>query len=281
MPSTREQSPAERRKAWIARSFDLASDSYDEANGPFFNPVGERLVDLAGLRPGDRVLDVGCGRGAVLFAAVAAVGPDGYVAGVDLSPAMVRRTAAQAAGAGLRNVSVRVGDAEDPGFPDGSFEAVLSSFSLVLTPDPAAALARARRLLAPDGRFGTTSFGPDPEPAWREAVRVLRDFADPEAAGAYARPFNALADDPEGMLAAAGFAGVRTVEGTTATEFADLDAWWRSAWADGHRGVLETIPPDRREEARRAACAVVAPLAGSDGRLVRRTAVRWTIARRG
>ncbi|WP_377270679.1 class I SAM-dependent methyltransferase [Peterkaempfera sp. SMS 1(5)a] len=274
MPSIREQAPAQRRKARITRSFDLASDSYDEANGDFFNPVGDRLVELAGLRPGDRVLDLGCGRGAVLFPALAAVGPDGYVAGVDLSPAMVHRTAHQAADARLRNVSVRVDDAEDLGFPDQSFEAVLSSLTLMLTPDPDAALAQAHRVLVPGGRFGLTLFGPDVQPEWRQAARVLHGYAEDGPLG-----FNTLADGPEAALAAAGFGGVRTVEEVVTVQYADLDAWWRSVRSDGNRDLLESIPPDRLDEARRAAYEVVRPLAAA-GDLTRRTAVRYITAHR-
>jgi ubiquinone/menaquinone biosynthesis C-methylase UbiE len=281
MPSTREQAPAQRRKTWITRSFDLASDTYDEANGDFFNPVGDRLVQLAGLRPGDRVLDLGCGRGAVLFAAHSAVGPDGYVAGVDLAPEMVRRTAAQAAQAGLRNVSVRVDDAEDLGFPDHSFEAVLSSLALIHTPDPAAALAQAHRVLTPGGRFGFTAFGPAPQPQWRQAARALLDFAEPGPGGAaeLLPSFNSLAEDTGAALRAAGFTEVRTVEEVLTREYADADGWWRSISADGHRALVDAIPEERREEARKAAYAVIEPLTES-GRLVRRTAVRYTTARR-
>lgn len=281
MPSTREQAPAQRRKAWITRSFDLASDTYDEANGDFFNPVGDRLVQLAGLRPGDRVLDLGCGRGAVLFAALSAVGPDGYVAGVDLSPAMVRQTAAQAARAGVRNVSVRVDDAEDLGFPDHSFEAVLSSLALMLTPDPAAALAEAHRVLTPGGCFGLTVFGPAQQPEWRRAARALREFAEPgpDLAADVLPSFNALAEEADAALRAAGFTEVRTVEEVTTVEYADADGWWRSLCSDGNRALVEAIPQERREEARKAAYALLEPLA-EQGRLVRRTPVRYTTARR-
>ncbi|MGA5703373.1 class I SAM-dependent methyltransferase [Peterkaempfera bronchialis] len=257
MPSTHEQS---------------LSDTY-EANDDFFDPVGARLVDLTDLRPGDRVLDLGCGRGAVLFAAVAAVGPDGYTVGVDLSPAVVRHTAAQAARVGLRNVSVRVDDAEDLGFPDRSFEAVLASFTLHLTPDPAAALAGAHRVLVPGGHFGLTTFGGDTGPAWQQAVQTLRGYAEPSLGGARGRrphptPADELSRDPEAALIRAGFTAVRTVEETTATAYPGPDAWWQSL-----RPLLEAIPPDHREEAREAAYALIAPLA-HHGRLIRYTTAR-------
>jgi ubiquinone/menaquinone biosynthesis C-methylase UbiE len=277
------------RKKYLAPAFDLASDGYGEANGDFVQPIGARLVRLAALRSGDRVLDLGCRRGAVLFAARAAVGPDGYVVGVDLSAEMVHHTAAQVAVAGLRNVSVRVDDAEDLGFPNGSFEAVLSSLELVRTPNPAAALACVHRVLAPGGQFGYTAFAAGQADGWQDVVAILDPFLDPPLAPPAqgegpdrARQSNLLADPDAAAaaLAACGFTDVRAVEETVVTEYADAEAWWRALWAGSYQAVLETIPPTRREEARRAAFAAVAPLAEPDGRLARRTAIRYTTARR-
>jgi ubiquinone/menaquinone biosynthesis C-methylase UbiE len=182
MPTTAEQ-PAERRaqtdrKAWIAHGFDLVAAVYGEASDSFFTGLGEQLVARTGLKPGDRVLDLGCGRGAVLFAAADAVGHDGYAAGIDLSPEMVHATSADAVRRGLRNVAVRVGDAEDPGFPAHSFEAVLAGLMMFITPDPDAALRAARRVLVPGGRFGMTTFGA-PEPGWEAASRAALAFSEP------------------------------------------------------------------------------------------------------
>ncbi|WP_327068353.1 methyltransferase domain-containing protein [Kitasatospora sp. NBC_01250] len=274
-----------RRKSALAHAFSLAADEYDEANGGFFNPIGARLARLAGLRPGDRVLDVGCGRGAVLFAALAEVGREGYVVGVDLAPGMVRATAAQAAGRGLRNVCVRVDDAEALGFPDSSFEAALSSFAVIFTPDPAAALDSVHRVLVPGGRFAFTAFGAD-EPGWERPGAALNAFLPPEAARvrqSRAARFNPLGRSPEEaaeLLHRAGFGDVHTVEHPAATHYPDAEAWWRSQRAGGWRAVLEAIPAERLDEARAAALAELTPLMAADGSLVRRTAIRYTTALR-
>ncbi|MDH6112281.1 ubiquinone/menaquinone biosynthesis C-methylase UbiE [Kitasatospora sp. MAP12-15] len=277
------QSGARRRKAALAHAFSLAADEYDEANGPFFNPIGVRLARLAGLRPGDRVLDVGCGRGAVLFAALAEVGPEGYVVGVDLAAGMVRATAAHAAGLGLRNVHVRLDDAESLGFPDCSFEAALSSFALIFTPDPEAALTSLRRVLVPGGRLGFTAFGAD-EPGWERPLAALNAFLPPAAAHrrqSRAAKFNPLGRSPEEaaeLLHRAAFTDLRTVEHQAATHYPDATAWWQSLRAGGWRGLLESIPAERLDEARAAAFAELAALAHPDGSLVRRTSVRYTTA---
>jgi ubiquinone/menaquinone biosynthesis C-methylase UbiE len=276
---------AHRRKQALAHAFSLAAEEYDEANGGFFNPIGAKLARLAGLRPGDRVLDVGCGRGAVLFAALAEVGPEGYVVGVDLAQGMVRATAAEASGRGLRNVSVRLDDAEALGFPDHSFEAALSSFAVIFTPDPVAALGSLHRVLVPGGRFGFTAFGAD-DPGWDRPGAALNSFLPPRAARlrqSRAARFNPLGRSPEEaaeLLHRAGFTDVRTVEHPAVTHYPDADAWWHAQRAGGWRAVLEAIPAARLDAARRAALAELAPLAGPDGTLVRRTAIRYTTALR-
>ena len=102
------------QKAYIGRLFDRAAASYDRVGNALFAPAGAALAAAAALRPGDRVLDVGCGRGAALFPAAEAVGVTGSVTGIDLAAAMVAATAADITRRGVANASVRVGDAESP-----------------------------------------------------------------------------------------------------------------------------------------------------------------------
>src|SRR5689334_4965853 len=79
-------------KARIAGIFDRAAPTYDQTGVEFFGPPGRELVRLAGIAAGQRVLDLGCGRGNVLFPAAEAVGPTGEVIGVDFAPGMLTAT---------------------------------------------------------------------------------------------------------------------------------------------------------------------------------------------
>jgi enediyne biosynthesis protein CalE5 len=90
--------------------------------------VTERLVQLAGLRPGQRVLDVGSGIGEPALTAARVVGPSGRVVGVDLAPDMVARARRRADGTG--NVQFIEGDVETLDLPGTAFDAVLSRWGL-------------------------------------------------------------------------------------------------------------------------------------------------------
>ena len=140
----------------IAGVFDRAAATYDRVGVELFGPVAERLVAELDPRPGERVLDVGCGRGAVLLRAAVRVGPGGAVDGVDLAPQMVEAARAEARAAGL-DVDVRVGDAMAPGPGRGPYDVVASSLVLFFLPDPAAALRAWRELLVDGGRLGVTT----------------------------------------------------------------------------------------------------------------------------
>ena len=95
----------------VAAVFGRTADRYDSVI-PFFTSFGALLVEAAALEPGQRVLDMGCGRGATLLPASVAVGPMGRVVGIDLAEEMVALLGADLEAAGVENATVRVGNAQ-------------------------------------------------------------------------------------------------------------------------------------------------------------------------
>jgi ubiquinone/menaquinone biosynthesis C-methylase UbiE len=148
----------ESQKGRSVDTFNALAHTYDVMR--FLSLTAARLVDLAQLNRGTRVLDVATGTGEVALLAARAVGPAGTVIGIDLSPGMLARARAKAAQAGLSQVEFREGDALRLDLPDESFDVVLSASSLFILPDMAAAVREWRRVLAPGGRLGFSSFGP-------------------------------------------------------------------------------------------------------------------------
>lgn len=107
----------------------------------------------AGLRPGETVLDLGSGAGADVFRAAGEVGLEGRVIGVDMTPEMIGRARALAAGRGYRNVEFRLGEIEALPVESGTVDVVLSNCVLNLVPDKNRAFAEMHRVLRPGGRF--------------------------------------------------------------------------------------------------------------------------------
>jgi ubiquinone/menaquinone biosynthesis C-methylase UbiE len=274
----------EQRKALITGVFDRAAPTYDHVGVEYFGAFGRRLVELVGLRPGEHVLDVGCGRGAATFAAADAVGPDGRVVALDLSPAMVERTAAAARDrAGGARVEVRVGDAEAPDFPAGAtFDAVLCALVIFFLPDPLKALRNYRALLPEGGRLGLTTFPPQPDGAWGKVGSAIMRHLPGAGGSTPARPDQGPLASPESLaeaLRASGFSHVETTTEPYDTAFRDLDQWWQWAWSQGQRAALERVPPDQLDAFRAELEAILAPVVEPDGSLRLRQLVTYTVAR--
>ncbi len=111
---------------------------------------------MAGIQPGQSVLDVGSGPGADALAAAGVVGPSGRVIGVDMTGPMLERARRAAAEAGLGNVTFLEGDAESLPVPDASIDWVISNCVVNLVPDKARAFSEIFRVLKPGGRFSIT-----------------------------------------------------------------------------------------------------------------------------
>jgi arsenite methyltransferase len=108
---------------------------------------------LGKLRPGERVVDVGCGAGTDSLIAAKKVGPDGRVIGVDMTSSMLEKARHAAEETGLRNVEFREGYAEALPVDDGWADVVISNGVLNLMPDKTAALEEMSRVLKPGGRL--------------------------------------------------------------------------------------------------------------------------------
>lgn len=110
-------------------------------------------VRYAALRPGEVVLDVGCGAGLDTLLAARGVGPAGQVIAVDMTPEVVERARENIRGAGAKNVQVRDGIMERLPVDDASVDVVVSNGVLNLSPRPSRALSECLRVLRPGGRI--------------------------------------------------------------------------------------------------------------------------------
>ncbi|MCJ2082225.1 class I SAM-dependent methyltransferase [Methylobacterium sp. J-090] len=185
-----------------------------------FTPLTERLFARAALRPGDAVLDVGCGAGATTLRAADAVGPSGRVTAADVSAPLLAVTArrAQARPPGGAPIALVEADAQTHPFTDGAFAHLISRFGIMFFDDSTAAFANLHRALRPGGRLTVLCWRPLVENAWiAEPLGLIRALVPepeptpPDAPG----PFRfAEAERLRAVLAAAGFGeiGFETVD---------------------------------------------------------------------
>ncbi len=115
----------------------------------FFEDITRAVFDAAGLQPGSRVLDIGCGVGSVSFLAAEIVGPAGSVIGVDRAPEAIAAARARAREEGRPNVDFRLGTIDE--IVDDRFDALVGRFVLMHQAKPAATLRAAARHLRPGG----------------------------------------------------------------------------------------------------------------------------------
>jgi SAM-dependent methyltransferase len=121
-----------------------------EVQGRALGPATRMIFAAAGIQPGMRVLDLGCGVGDAAFVAADLVGPDGHVVGVDRWPQAVARARLRAGQTGLAQVRFVEGDIHDPA-PGGPFDAIVGRLVLMHLPDPVIVLRRQATVLREGG----------------------------------------------------------------------------------------------------------------------------------
>jgi SAM-dependent methyltransferase len=247
-------------KAWLAGVFDRAAPTYDRIGDSYHAYFAGRLLDLVAPPPDAHLLDIACGRGAVLLAA-AARGLS-RLAGVDVSPAMIELAHEDLRAAAVDDVDLQVMDAEHLEFPDGRFDLVTAAFVLFFLPDAARAAAEFRRVLRPGGVVAVSTWGAEDE-RWAFEDDLLPP-ADSPRTGAQRQPFD-RAEDVMDLLAAASFADIQVHREETEVHFASKQEWWDWHWSFSVRGLLEQLPPDELTAYRDACFREMDALVTPDG----------------
>jgi SAM-dependent methyltransferase len=235
-------------------------------------PVSERMVELAGVQPGSRVLDIAAGYGEPSLTAARAVGESGSVVASDISAEMLAYGRERAAAAGLDNIEFVEAAAIALDFPADSFDAALSRWGIIFDPDGEGAAARVREFLKPGTRMAIASWGtPDRVPFLGIPARTViqRLGVDPPAPGTPGPLSRPTPEAIGGLLEGGGFEDVEVEE-------IDVPMTWDSPEdfstfikeiAPPISALMSGHPPEAQEETWAAITEAARGQAGEDGRL--------------
>jgi SAM-dependent methyltransferase len=226
-------------------SFDVAAEAYDRFMGRYSVLLSPRLADLADVRSGQRVLDVGCGPGALTAELVGRVGA-GSVAAIDPSESFVAAARVRHPGVDVRHAS-----AERLPFPDRSFDAALAQLVVHFMSDPVAGLTEMARVTRRDGVIAACVWdhGGDQGPLslfWDVAREVDPDVVDESNLAGSRR------GDLTGLFGAAGLRSIEETSLTADLEHASFEAWWEpfSGGVGPAGSYLAGLDADRRADLR-------------------------------
>ncbi|WP_460450515.1 class I SAM-dependent methyltransferase [Alsobacter sp. SYSU BS001988] len=198
-----------------------SAEGYEQLMGRWSRKLARGFVDFAGQRPGEAILDVGCGTGSLTFT-LAEMAGRGPLTGIDVAEPYLAYARSRSTG---DDISFQRADATDLPFGDGAFDRALSCLVLQFTPDPAKAVAEMARVVRPGGVVAACvwdSYGGMPH------LRLLWDTASALGLDRDRSLFRPMSTDGE-MAAAWRAEGLRDVVQDTLVmrfDFEDFDDYW-------------------------------------------------------
>jgi 2-polyprenyl-3-methyl-5-hydroxy-6-metoxy-1,4-benzoquinol methylase len=268
----KQEAKTKQLESWTAVA--AGWNKHEDEMGRTTAPVAQRMINLAGIKAGARVLDVASGVGEPALTIAQTVGPTGSVLGTDLVPDMVSYAQQRASARSIKNIEFRHADGERLEVDGGPFDAVTIRWGLMFMPDPLACLRRAHALLRPSGRIAVTVWGePTQCPFVTAAMGVLKQHLaipdpPPGAPGIFAF---ASTDRLRGALAEAGFREITieqmslpVVDVATGEEY---ESFIREI-AGPVASLFAQLPADKQAIVKREIAAAATKLSAKPGRVV-------------
>lgn len=260
---------------------EAAGPTWAELQGPLdrqLAPLGRAGMAVLQPKPGEKILDIGCGAGETSLELATAVAPGGQVTGADISRTLLE--VARRRAEGLAGVEFLEADAQTAAFAPGGFDAVFSRFGVMFFSDPVAAFVNIRRALAPGGRlvfvcWRTPAENPIMTLPMAAALAHVPPPAPPEpgAPGPFAF---ADAERVRGILTTAGFKDVTVTPHNEKVGGGDLDTVVGLSLRVGPLGGLLRENPDKRDVVIASVREALKAHDGPDG--VRLDSATWIVA---
>lgn len=245
--------------------WDRASGLYESGWRAQLAPAHAKLLEMADLAPGERVVETACGTGLVTLPAAEAVGPDGRIEATDLSDEMIAIVRERAAGAGLESrIAATRMSAEELDVDDASFDVALSALGLMYAPDPLRALTEMHRVLKPGGRAVAAVWGARDRCGWAGIFPVVDARVNTEVCPLF---FALGTGDSLGRtFERAGFGDLRVERITTTLEYGSAADALTAAFEGGPVAMAyDRFDPPTREAAHREYLETISDFRVGDG----------------
>jgi len=249
MESTFNKQQEEQHKQRVTSVFETIAPGYDHPALRFFAFAADRIVAELKPKPGQKVLDVATGTGAVATGCAQAIAPGGRVLAIDLSEAMLEKARQKAIHLGLTNIEFFNMDADRLDFEDDYFDHTICSFGLFFIPDMLKALQQWKRVVKPGGSVLFTSFS---EKAFSPMSEMFVDLL---------KSFGAQPNDPpvssrrlvdvqvcRKLLMDSGMESIKVDKYQLGYHLESVEDWWSVVWNSGMRGLVQLVPENIRDQ---------------------------------
>jgi ubiquinone/menaquinone biosynthesis C-methylase UbiE len=226
-------------------TYNFTADFFDDPALGFWDRCGRRTVELLGLEPGMRLLDVCCGTGASALPAAKAVGKEGKVTGVDLAENLLELARKKAEALHLDQMEFVKGDMTALPFEQESFDAVIIVFGIFFVPDMEGQVRKLWRLLRPGGKLAVTTWGPRFfEPGYTEWKATLTKLA-PELVADF-NPWDRITTvEAVRRLIALDGSETEVIPEESVQPLRSPEDFWRIALGSGLRWPIERMGPEK------------------------------------
>lgn len=256
----------QQQKQTVSALFDTVAPGYDNAASRFFPFCADQIVDLLKPRPGQKVLDVATGTGAVAVALAQALRPGGRVIGIDLSEGMLARAGENINKMALDNVDLFQMDAEHLQFKRDYFDASVCSFGMFFMPHMDKSMREIVRVTKPGGTVLLTSFAASAfQPMRREMFAELERFGIASSHLHMASDRLTTIQDCLNLMGQAGLGETVVREKQLGYHLLSAEDWWTIIWNSGSRRLIDRLSADQRAQFKIKHTAEIQKLATDTG----------------